>query len=88
MKMSFSVRSLSIEDALKKDAPDLFSKHDVLKTKLLREVYLQWGQGFPGGNDHGPGHLERVLEKLDDLVSDETLSKKDYRTDFMSCIWR
>jgi hypothetical protein len=46
-----------------------------LKTKLLRDIYPFWGQGFPGGNDHGPGHIERVLEKLDQLLGEDAIGK-------------
>jgi hypothetical protein len=59
---------LGIETALELKEPRLYYKYAVLKEKLLTEVYTRWAQGFPEGNDHGPEHIKRVLEKLDQLV--------------------
>ncbi len=33
--------------------------------------------GFPGGNDHGPGHILRVLTYLDQLLGSEPLRHLD-----------
>jgi hypothetical protein len=46
----------------------LHAKYMVLKDRLFTQEYGHWATAFPGGNDHGPLHIERVLEKLDQLV--------------------
>jgi hypothetical protein len=46
----------------------LSAKYQVLKDRLFTQEYAHWATKFPGGNDHGPGHIERVLEKFDQLI--------------------
>jgi hypothetical protein len=46
----------------------LCAKYQVLKDRLFTQEYAHWATKFPGGNDHGPGHIERVLEKFEQLI--------------------
>lgn len=48
-----------------------YERYSVLKHRLFTEEYSRWAAQFPGGNDHGPGHVSRVLEYLDLLLGDE-----------------
>jgi hypothetical protein len=66
-RMHRPMSSLAIEDAVRSIAPDLFIKYAALKAQLRHEVYPFWDEGE---NDCGSGHIERVLEKLDQLVGD------------------
>jgi hypothetical protein len=59
-----------LREAQERSDKPFFSKYDVLKRQLLTADYSHWAAKFPGGNDHGPGHVERVLEKLDGLLGD------------------
>lgn len=69
---------LGIEKALKltgrKLGMPLSEKYVVLKNRLFTKEYGFWGQKFPGGNDHGPSHIERVLENLDRLLGPKPLT--------------
>ena len=64
---------LKIERVLKK-AGDAFSeKYQLMKNRLLNVEYEHWAAGFAYGNNHGRGHIQRVLENLDRLVGDDPL---------------
>src|ERR1700689_4475910 len=56
----------------------LFERYSVLKDVLLGEegVYEQWASGFPQGNNHGPSHIKRVLEHLDQLLGPNPIKAK------------
>jgi hypothetical protein len=68
-----------IERALKKAAEStdepLWEKYVILRDRLMANEYTRWAAGFPEGNDHGPGHIERVLEKLGQLVGPDPVNK-------------
>ena len=70
---------LSIEQALKQGADEnnagRFSKYQVIKDELLNNEYIFTLQHFPGGNDHGPNHINRVKKYLNELVKGEPLKK-------------
>jgi len=61
-----------IEESLRRAEQEvgkpLCANYEVLKKRLLTQEYAHWATKFPGGNDHGPGHIERVLEKFDQLI--------------------
>ena len=63
---------LAIEKALKKqsDVPGhaFYSRYEVLRERVLSVEYAMTMAGFPGGNDHGPEHIRRVLSNLNDLL--------------------
>lgn len=59
---------LAIETYLKEELPEYYEKYALMKRRFLEIDYTYWAEGFPGGNDHGPGHIRRVLEKLDLLI--------------------
>ena len=44
-----------------------------MKDRLLTNEYEHWAAGFPEGNNHGGGHIRRVLEKLDQLLGPDPL---------------
>lgn len=58
-------------------AENYFERYAVLKQRLLTNEYTQVASGFPGGNDHGPGHITRVLEYLDILLGEDQLRQLD-----------
>jgi hypothetical protein len=58
----------SLKQAEGRVGQPLYAKYQVLKDRLFTQEYSHWAAAFPGGNDHGPGHIERVLEKLDQLL--------------------
>lgn len=63
---------LRVEKSLKAAGEDegisLFERYIVLKERLFTKEYSFSAMKFQGGNDHGPQHISRVLEKLDDLL--------------------
>jgi len=69
--------NLSIERALASADPgaeaSFFARYVTLKERLLTKEYPMAMAGFPGGNDHGPGHIVRVLGYLDQLVGPSPL---------------
>jgi hypothetical protein len=68
-----------IETELKKAAKStnepLWEKYVILRDRLMTNEYTRWTAGFPEGNDHGPGHIKRVLEKLGQLVGPDCVNK-------------
>ncbi|MCP4604861.1 MAG: hypothetical protein GY847_30800 [Proteobacteria bacterium] len=70
---------LQIEQALKLRSENSddgrFDKYEVIKKELLGNEYIFTLHQFPGGNDHGPKHIQRVLEYLDKLVAGDPLTK-------------
>jgi hypothetical protein len=56
-----------IEEVLKTDAK-FFAKYSVLRDRFFDHEYSFTAAKFPGGNDHGPGHIRRVIEHLGQLV--------------------
>jgi hypothetical protein len=73
---------LGIETILKKQSlklgKPLFERYAVLKHSLLSDggAYEYWAAGFPEGNDHGPSHITRVLEHLDQLLGPNPIRSK------------
>jgi len=49
------------------------AKYTVLKSQLLTNEYEHWAASFPSGNNHGPGHINRVLDKLNELLGADAL---------------
>jgi hypothetical protein len=66
--MEGNMKELGIEKSLKKAAKDSYYKYNVLKHRLLTTESTFWASAFPGGNDHGPEHIKRVLQNLDKLL--------------------
>jgi hypothetical protein len=56
--------------------PPFHAKYTVLKDRLLNYEYEHWAASFPHGNNHGPGHINRVLDKLDELLGDRILEER------------
>jgi len=64
---------LAIERSLK-EAPErpgtkLWPRYELMKDRLLTVEYAQVMSGFPGGNDHGPQHILRVMAHLDHVLA-------------------
>jgi hypothetical protein len=57
-------------------ATPFYAKYIVLKDRLLNNEYEHWAAHFPDGNNHGPGHIGRVLDKLGELLGDRVLENK------------
>src|SRR6266849_2410570 len=70
---------LGIEKSLKevgeKEGLPLYEKYTVLKNRLFTKEYSFWAMGFLGGNDHGPEHISRVLEKLNGLLGETPIDR-------------
>lgn len=64
-----------VERLLENISTPLFHRYSVLKDRLLNVEYEQVAAGFPEGNNHGKGHIIRVLEKFDQLVGEDPVSK-------------
>ena len=70
-----------IEKVLKaksKSTP-FYEKYILFKKRLLNNEYEFWASGFPHGNNHGPGHINRVLDNLDRLIGNN-VAKRDALT--------
>jgi hypothetical protein len=67
---------LGIENQLRIIDERLFTRYSLLKDRLITDEYNFWAMGFPGGNDHGPGHIIRVFEKLDNILSETIIDKR------------
>jgi hypothetical protein len=71
---------LAIETALEglQGADASFSeKYRLMKNRLLNVEYEHWAAGFPEGNNHGRGHITRVLGYLDLLLGSQPLKYLD-----------
>lgn len=69
---------LRIEQALyqhqeRQRGEDYFHRYAVVKQRLYSHEYGHVMAGFPYGNEHGPGHIERVLERLGELLGERPL---------------
>lgn len=68
---------LSIETALaSRRSPNeisFYGRYSVLKERVLSVEYSMTMARFPGGNDHGPKHIERVLQYLDKILAPKPL---------------
>lgn len=64
---------LGIELALQDSKGSFLDKYRLMKDRLLNVEYEHWAAGFAEGNNHGRGHISRVLEYLDYLVGPEPL---------------
>ena len=60
--------TLGIETALEGAGDSFIKKYRLMKERLLNVEYEHWAAGFPEGNNHGKGHILRVLEYLDKLL--------------------
>src|SRR5437667_5611853 len=74
--MEGSMSQLGIEESLRGAHQELYDRYAVLKNRLLSKEYPFAMMRFEGGNDHGPGHIQRVLEKLDQLLGADPLTPR------------
>ena len=58
------------------DDPRLYERYVVLKQRLLTQEQSYWASRFSEGNDHGPGHISRVLEYLGMIVGSRALKAR------------
>jgi hypothetical protein len=70
-------RPLAIEVALERAGESFIDKYRLMKDRLLNVEYEHWAAGFPEGNNHGRGHITRVLENLDHLLGPKPLEYLD-----------
>ena len=64
---------LKIEKALMGAEGAFVEKYRLMKQRLLNVEYEHWAAGFAAGNNHGRGHITRVLENLDHLIGSRPL---------------
>ena len=68
---------LGIEAALQtagpRDGRKYYEGYSLVKDRLTQFEYVNSIAKFPGGNDHGPKHIQRVLEKLNHMLSSDPL---------------
>lgn len=77
--------NLTIEKELKKRSSSRFLKYQTLKHELLNHEYIFTLHAFPGGNDHGPAHIKRVLEYLDKLLQDHVSALSELELFLLLC---
>jgi hypothetical protein len=65
-----------VEDVLGAADADLARKYRIIKDQLLGNLQTRWASRWPEGNDHGPGHVERVLDYLAQLVGADPIGRK------------
>jgi hypothetical protein len=66
-------QTLGIEIALEGAGGSFIDKYRLMKDRLLNVEYEHWAAGFAEGNNHGKGHITRVLEYLDHLLGPKPL---------------
>jgi hypothetical protein len=64
---------LAIEKALEKASGSFLNRYRLMRDRLLNVEYEHWAAGFPEGNNHGRGHITRVLENLNQLLGPKPL---------------
>jgi hypothetical protein len=64
---------LRTEKALENAEGAFAEKYHLMKERLLNVEYEHWAAGFAAGNNHGRGHITRVLENLDHLLGSNPL---------------
>jgi hypothetical protein len=69
--------ALGIEKALENVDGGFIEKYRLMKERLFNYEYEHWAVGFPEGNNHGRGHIARVLEYLNHLVGPKPLDHLD-----------
>jgi hypothetical protein len=62
-----------------------FENYNHLKGQLLSGEYLFVLHRFEGGNDHGPEHIQRVLEYLDRLLGEHAKDLSDLELYLLLC---
>lgn len=67
------MRYRSIDALLRAHDEDLFAKYRTIKQQITTNVQTRWCGKWPEGNDHGPGHIERVLSNLAALLAGESI---------------
>lgn len=63
----------ALEKLLEEKLPNKYPVYVLLKNRLLEKVYPRWCGGFKAGNDHGPGHIKRVLRNAEHLLGKDPL---------------
>lgn len=63
-----------LESELKAASPGHYGRYLVIKRQFNAQIQGRWSSHWPEGNDHGPGHIDRVLDNLAALIGDEPVS--------------
>src|ERR1700685_3523050 len=67
-------KALAIERALESAGESFIDRYRLMKDRLLNVEYEHWAAGFKEGNNHGRGHITRVLEYLNYLLGPKPLA--------------
>jgi hypothetical protein len=68
--------SISVESFLKRRDANLYQRYALIKHRLLEQIQTRWCSQWPEGNDHGPTHIERVLNNLGGLIGPQSGKKQ------------
>ncbi len=63
----------SVDELLQEADAELFEKYSVIKKQLQDKVQTRWCARWAEGNDHGPRHIERVLEYLAEILGPDPI---------------
>ncbi len=77
---------LAIEKALKDVQGTGFYEKFANLRDYLTPVYSHWAADFSYGNDHGPGHIQRVTERLDELLGPSPLEHLESPLELFLCM--
>jgi hypothetical protein len=70
-------KPLKIETLLEQSGGSFINKYRLMRDRLLNVEYEHWAAGFAEGNNHGRGHITRVLNNLDHLLGAKPLDLLD-----------
>lgn len=69
-----------IDDLLRAGDQDLFAKYAVIKQQFTQNVQSRWCARWAEGNDHGRGHIERVLANLSAILGTDPIERNTITT--------
>lgn len=90
MQPTTNIETALLRHQEKNHLENYFTRFIALKEELLNNIYPHVMVGFPGGNDHGPNHIIRVLEYLDKIIGIDGIAELDIYELFiamMSVLW-
>src|SRR5215469_6733993 len=60
-----------VESALERRDERLYRTYALIKDHLQTHIQTRWCSRWPEGNDHGPTHIDRVLDNLGSLLGSD-----------------